>query len=386
MQNQASKMPPNVPQKSDSQAYFCLCMLLLTLFEIVLVTVVLARSFKTVVPPTTPPPSSGEIQTEDNTPTEDPKPSIPVFAAGTTMPLPRSDSSTATVTNEIGSQYAALIDAESGKILAGKNADTKFAPASMTKVMTLIVACEMLNESDLEREVTMTDDILQYVTSGAYKGTSRATFDIGERVKIKDLLYGIGVESYSDCTIMVVSALCPAPTLAQSEQQFVARMNQKVKDMGLDNTNFDNTVGHEGENNYSTASDMAAIMSYALQCPLIKDVLSKEQYVFYVQYTDETGADKEYRFTYYSTLFNANSKGSSRIKAYETHYGKTFSLSGATFGGGKTGSLGEGTVYTYSLVSYAVKDGKIYVLVTGETSRAYEVMHDAKILYDTYVK
>lgn len=381
MQNQATKTPP----KSNSEGHFCLWMLLLTIFEIILVTVVLTRSFG-AAELSEKPPVTNEEQGDTSPAPDDPKPQVPVFAAGTTVPLPTSDSNTATVTTAIGSQYAVLIDAESGKILAGKGADTRFAPASMTKVMTLIVACEMLSESDLEREVIMTEEMLQYVTSGAYKGTSRATFDVGDRVKIKDLLYGIGVESFSDCTIMVVSTLCSAPTVEQSEQQFVALMNQKVQDMGLTNTHFDNTVGHEGVENYSTASDMAAIMSYGLKCQMIKDVLSAKEYVFRVGYTDETGNEKDYRFTYYSTLFNANPKGSSRIKAYETQYKKSFSLASATFGGGKTGSLGEGKVYTYSLVSYAVKDGKIYVLVTGETSYAYEVMHDAKILYDTYVK
>lgn len=384
MQNQATKTPP----KSNSEGHFCLWMLLLTIFEIVLVTVVLSRSFKTVVPSITPPPSNGEQQTEDNTPTGDPQPSIPVFAAGTTVPLPKSDSATATVTNEIGSRYAALIEAESGKILAGKNADTKFAPASMTKVMTLIVACEMLNESDLEREIIMTDEILRYVSSGAYYGTGRAAYEPGLKAKLKDMLYGIGVKSFSDCTVMTIASLCPAATIEESERLFVERMNQKVTDMGLLNTHFDNIVGHESENNYSTASDMAAIMSYALQCPLIKDILSTQIHEYYVWRLEDDGVTyARWKYTYYSTLFNSNPdpKSRSRIKAYEEEYKKKFTLSSATFGGGKTGSLGE-NVYTYSLVSYAVKDGKIYILVTGETSHAYEVMYDAKVLYDTYVK
>ena len=383
MQEQIRK---NLP-KSNSEGVFCLWMILLTIFEIILVAVVLSRSFEAVTPPATPPPSNGEQNTENTPPVGDPAPSNPVFAAGTTIQLPTSDASSATVTTEIGSQYAALIDTESGKILAGKNADTKFAPASMTKVMTLIVACEMLNESDLDREVIMTDEILRYVSSGAYYGTGRAAYEPGLKTKMKDLLYGIGVESFSDCTVMTVASLCPAATVEESERLFVERMNQKVKDMGLANTHFDNVAGHEGENNYSTASDMAAIMSYALQCPLIKDILSAKTYDYYVWRLEDDGVTyARWTYHFYSTLFNANPQNSSRIKAYESHYQKTFSLSGATFGGGKTGSLGEGKVYTYSLVSYAVKDGKIYVLVTGETQQAYAVMNDAKILYDTYVK
>ena len=383
MQEQVRK---NLP-KSNSEASFCLWMILLTIFEIILVAVVLSRSFEAVTPPATPPPSGGEQNTENTPPAGDPTPSNPVFAAGTVVSLPKADSSTVTVTGAIDSQYAVLIDAESGKILAGKNADTRFAPASMTKVMTLIVSCEMLSESDLDREVIMTDEILRYVSSGAYYGTGRATYEPGLKTKMKDLLYGIGVESFSDCTVMTIVSLCPAATVEESERLFVERMNQKVKDMGLVNTHFDNVAGHEGENNYSTASDMAAIMSYALQCPLIKDILSAETYDYYVWRLEDDGVTyARWTYHFYSTLFNANPQSSSRIKAYEEEYKKEFALSSASFGGGKTGSLGEKTVYTYSLVSYAVKDGKIYVLVTGETSKAYNVMNDAKILYDTYIK
>ena len=164
-------------------------------------------------------------------------------------------------------------------------------------------------------------------------------------------------------------------------------MNQKVKDMGLGNTHFDNVTGHEGENNYSTASDMAAIMMYALKCPLIKDILSTKTHDYYVQRLEDDGVTyARWTYHFYSTLFNANPKSPSRIKAYETAYGKTFALANATLGGGKTGSLGAGTSYTYSLVSYAERDGNIYVMVTGETTQAHSVMYDAKILYDTYLK
>ena len=383
MQEQIRK---NLP-KSSSEGVFCLWMILFTIFEIILVAVVLSRSFEAVTPPATPPPSNGEQNTENTPPVGDPAPSNPVFAAGTVVSLPKADSSTVTVTDAIDSQYAVLIDAESGKILAGKNADTKFAPASMTKAMTLIVACEMLNENDLDREVIMTDEILRYVSSGVYYDTGRAAYEPGLKTKMKDLLYGIGVQSFSDCTVMVAATLCPAATVEESERLFVERMNQKVREMGLQNTNFDNIVGHESENNYSTASDMAAIMSYALQCPLIKEILSAKTYDYYVWRLEDDGVTyARWTYHFYSTLFNANPQNTSRIKAYESHYKKTFALASAELGGGKTGTLGGGSSYTYSLVSYAEKNGKIYVLVTGETTLSYAVMNDAKILYDTYIK
>ena len=364
---------------------FELFLLILTIFEVLLLVIVLSRSFASSVP-STEQPDDPEEQTQP-APDDDPSPvSKPVFSQGAISTIPKANADTVTLTTQIDSQYAILIDAETGMILAQKGADVAFSPASMTKVMTLIVACEMMSESDLEREVMMTDEMLLYVTSGAYYNTGRAGYESGLKTKMKDLLYGIGVQSFSDCTVMAVASLCPASSIAESESMFVARMNQKAEEMGLRNTKFDNIVGHESENNYSTAADIAAIMSYALQCPLIKDVLSAKTYDYYVWRLEPDGITYE-RWTYhfYSTLFNANPKSSSRIKAYENYYGKTFALSSAVLGGGKTGTLEENT-NIFSLVTYAVKDGRLYIAVTGETAKNYAVMNDAKILYDTYLK
>ena len=145
---------------------FDLFMLVLTVFEILLLVVVLSRSFAPSGLPIEPP-NDTEDQTEAPTP-PDPPVSKPVFSQGAIPTRPSAGANTKTLTSEIDSQYAILIDAESGEILAQKGADVRFAPASMTKVMTLIVACEQLTEADLDRYVTMTDEILLYVTSGGY--------------------------------------------------------------------------------------------------------------------------------------------------------------------------------------------------------------------------
>ena len=384
---------PVVPMQEKSTATagqknafspFDLFLLILTIFEVLLLVVVLTRSFAPSVPPAEQP-DNREEQTQP-TPDDDPPPvSKPVFSQGAISTIPQANADTVTLTTQIDSKYAILIDAETGMILAQKGADVAFAPASMTKVMTLIIACEMLDESDLEREVMMTDEMLLYVTSGAYYNTGRAGYEPGLKTKMKDLLYGIGVQSFSDCTVMAVASLCPASTVAESERLFVARMNQKAEEMGLRNTKFDNIVGHESENNYSTAADIAAIMSYALQCPMIKDILSAKTYDYHVWRLEPDATYERWTYHFYSTLFNANPKSSSRIKAYENYYGKTFALSSAVLGGGKTGTLEENT-NVFSLVTYAVKDGRLYIAVTGETAKNYAVMNDAKILYDTYLK
>lgn len=153
--------------------------------------------------------------------------------------------------------------------------------------------------------------------------------------------------------------------------------------MGLQNTHFDNPVGYESENNYSTASDMAAIMMRALQCDLIREILSTPTRVFSAFGYNSSGAFvPSYNSYFYSTLFNSN--GSGRIAAYEKRYG-SFSLASLTLGGGKTGSLGSGSNYVYSLVSFATGGGKTYIAVTGETTDGASVMKDAKTLYDNYI-
>ncbi len=384
MQKHQPKTTPSKRDHAVGETVFFLILLVFILFEIFFLSVVLVRSFQK---PDGVEPPSGEIGNNSITDPE-PQPSAPVFAGAVLPALPTINESTVTLSGEINSQYAVLIDAETGTILAQKGADAPFSPASMTKVMTLIVACENLTEEDLDKEVEYTEAVLKYVTEGHYAGTSRAAFDLGDRLKLRDLLYGIGVSSYSDCSVMATGAICPAATIADSERQFVDKMNQKLVDMGLSNTRFDNIIGYDSENNYSTASDMAAIMVYALQCPLIKDILGTVSHIFYIGYTDDMGIDKEYRFTFHSSLFNAvpnDPKYSSRIKAYEKQYGK-FALDGATFGGGKTGTLEPtNNNFIYSLVSFAQKNGQTYVLVTGETTISHAVMKDAKTVYDTFI-
>ena len=310
---------------------------------------------------------------------------IYVFAGGSLPVLPHLGDSSREA-SEVNSKYAALIDVESGEMLAYKNADQKFNPASLTKIMSLIVMCERLKKEDLDREVLMSEDLLTYVTSNAYAGTTRSYFEVGDSVKIKDLLYGIGVVSAADCTMMVVRHLFPDDNLRRAEARFVDWMNLKAEEMGLSNTHFDNAIGHESDENYTTASDMAAIMAYALECPLIEDILSfSKEYNFRVSYVKD-GAPATYKMTHYSTLFNVNPEKASRIRAYENKFGK-FSLSGLEFCGGKTGTLGDSPDYVYSLASFARdKDGRLYVLITGETSLAYGMMVDAKTIYEGYAK
>lgn len=306
-----------------------------------------------------------------------------LFTPGAAV-LPKSGANTKSISG-INSNYAILIDAETGEILAGKDADTRFSPASMTKVMTLLVACENLKEGDLSQNVTNTEEIHNYVRAGKYRGLTVHWADVGDGAKLSDQLYGIGVVSAADCVMMVASYICKKATPAENEAAFVDLMNAEVEKMGLQNTHFDNPVGYDSENNYSTASDMAAIMMRALQCELIREILSTQSRKFSAfGYNKNGDFVPAYNSQFYSTLFNVN--GSGRIAAYEKKYG-TFKLASLSLGGGKTGTLGSGSNYVYSLVSFAqtADKSKTYICVTGETSGGSEVMKDAKTIYDNYI-
>lgn len=347
--------------------------LLLSVFLVIFIVLAIVLTVALVITTVAPPAGGGEQETE----TEDPNgPSAPVFAGNAVAIIPsRTDASKAA--SSLKSDYGILVNAQTGEILAYKNASDRFSPASLTKVMTLIVACENLKNEDLDKEILMTEDLWEYVNSGEYVGTSKVYFDVNDKVRVEDLLYGIGVKSASDSAMMVAMALYPESSPKRAEGKLVELMNEKAAQMGLADTHFDNIIGYESEDNYSTVSDMAAIMIYALESPLIRDILSvSKPYVFYRQaLSGEDGAYESEKITMQSTLFT------DRYKKYKEKTGDEFSLDNAELLGGKTGTLDKS-----SLVSFAeAEDGQLYVCVTGDASQAYLVLVDAKTLYEDYI-
>ena len=370
-------------KKKDIELCLSIFFIVIGVFVILLTLVTLLRVFLS------PTPSDTTQTTAPEGPVPPPTPQNAIFTGGRLERLPYTTGDTADVSEEIKSNYAILIDASSGEILAQKGSDIRFNPASMTKVMTLVVALEYLTDEDLDRKLQLTQAAHDYMTTGAYAGASTSFIKkdiyLNDFVSVKDALYAIGVASAADATYLI------CVDVAGSEEAFVAMMNQKATSLGLTNTHFDNAIGHESENNYTTASDMAAIMAYALQCDLIRDILSRDETYACKVYKDAEGTlyPENYHWYLNSSLFNTNPDASSRFKAYKTYYEKEFSLVGATLGGGKTGTLGDGSAtdpWIYSLVSYATQDGKTYIAVTGETQIGAFVMRDAKELYDNYIK
>ena len=378
MQNNTTKK--NSKKNSGEQA-FCLFLILLAIFEVILVTVTLVTTLPANQTSSNLPPNA-ENESDTLPPPDTATPSVSVFSGGVLPPRPYTSAATVTLTGELDSKFAILIDAETGEILAQKGAEIAFSPASMTKVMTLIVACEQLKGNDLERKIPLTDEIVTYVTSGNYEGTgvalptqtSSGLTCIGDTYRIKDLLYGIGVASAADCTYMI------AKEVGGSEEAFVALMNQKATALGLTGTHFDNAVGFDSETNVTTARDMAVIMAYAMQSDLISDILKprEEQMIIYAHYT-ENGAEKTYKVYFTPSL-------ESRMEKYPA-----FSLRSVNLTATKTGYTDQ------SFIVCAAKsktNGKQYIVVLGEsdtnhpnlTAQFKATMIDLERLYNLYVK
>lgn len=171
---------------------------------------------------------------------------------------------------DVISSHAILVDESTDTIIASKGARERILPASMTKVLTVLVAAEHIPEEKLDDNFTMTLEITDY----AYvNDCSSVGFLDGEKVPVRDLFYGTALHSGGD------AALGLAVYVAGSQEAFVDMMNQKLKELGIaDSTHFTNCVGLYDEAHYSTVYDMAVIMKAAMQNDLCREVLSTHRY------------------------------------------------------------------------------------------------------------
>lgn len=192
-------------------------------------------------------------------------------AQNTEAPKVFSAQETADTTNvgdEIVSDHAVLIDLENGNIVSQKGANERMNPASMTKVLTVLVAAEHVK--DLDDTFTFTLDVTDY----AYiNDCSTAGFLENETVTVRDLFYGTILPSGGDAAVGL------ATYVAGSQEAFVEMMNEKIDELGLsDSAHFTNCVGIYDENLYCTAYDMAIILEAAMSNDLCKEVLSTHCY------------------------------------------------------------------------------------------------------------
>lgn len=159
-----------------------------------------------------------------------------------------------------------VMDAASNRVLEGSNINDKRLIASITKIMTCIIALE---NSDINQEVEVSNDVLKSYGSGIY-------IEVGEKLKLEDLLYGLMLRSGNDAAIEI------ARVVSNSMDEFVNLMNLKAKDIGMNDTLFINNHGLEdnkGNGNKSTSYDMALLMSYALKNDKFNEIIGTKRKV-----------------------------------------------------------------------------------------------------------
>lgn len=169
------------------------------------------------------------------------------------------------------SSYALLVDVDEGTVVAHRGASTRICPASMTKILTVLVAAEQLNsEASLDDRFTITIDITDYSYS---HDCSAVGFAENEVVTVRDLFYGTILPSGAD------AALALAIYTAGSQEAFVDLMNARLEELGLaDTAHFTNCVGLYDENHYCTLYDMALILKAAIDNEFCREVLSAHTY------------------------------------------------------------------------------------------------------------
>lgn len=143
---------------------------------------------------------------------------------------------------------AIIMEASTGDILFEKNSYEKLPPASMTKIMTMLLIMENIEKGNLSW-----DDEVTASENASSMGGSQIFLEAGEVMSVKDMVKGIAIASGND------AAVAMAEKIAGTEEEFVKLMNNRAKELGLENTNFKNVTGLEAENHYSSAHDMAVM-------------------------------------------------------------------------------------------------------------------------------
>ena len=269
--------------------------------------------------------------------------------------LSSTASNVSRITDQIRSNNVILVDLDSYTSVAEKSADKRIYPASMTKVMSLLVACE--NLKSLKTTLTVTQETVDYMDR---MGGSGIGLKVGEKLSTQDLLY---LTAYQSDTIAIIML---ANHISGSEAKFVDLMNAKARALNLGNTHFSNCTGLYDEDNYTTCREMAAIFAYALENPLCKELLTS-----YNAYSIDG------RYTLYSSWYSGRFNDNPRLAT-------------VTVMGGKTGYIDESG---FCLVSYAESrsSGRKYIQVTVGQPKGSGLtedlsVKDIKYVYNTYAK
>lgn len=249
---------------------------------------------------------------------------------------------------DIKANNALLYNLDSDEVLYEKNCNDKVQIASLTKIMTALVALDEV--SDLDRQVIISYDDLKGLSE---LNLVTAGFTVYETVTYRDLLYGLLLPSGAD------AAMALSRSISGSREEFVKLMNEKAKKLSLDSTSFAGAIGLDDENNYSTAKDVSKLFRKALDNNEFKKIITSKEY------TTTDG-----KLTFKSTI-QSNSKRYNIFVPYIL--------------GGKTGTTdGAGLC----LATLASANGVNYALVTlGSPYDRVGPHHieDAKVIYDYFI-
>lgn len=287
--------------------------------------------------------ASANVQAADGQTAQDTEPGI-VYSAEATP-------ETTDVPAEVVSSYAILVDVGNKTILQQRNAQTVINPASMTKILTVLVAAEQIDESRLDDKVTITIEDTDYSYSN---DCSNAGFELDEQVTVRDLFYGTILPSGAEAAVAL------AKYVAGSEEAFVELMNQKMEEMGLSQTaHFTNCVGLYDEAHHCSVYDMAMIMEAAMDNPFCREVLSAHTYTTSVTEQHPEGMILSNWF-----LRRIEDKDNGKLVL-----------------GAKTGYV----VQSGNCAASYAQDvaGNAYVCVTGNATSSWRCIYDHVAVYDT---
>ena len=239
---------------------------------------------------------------------------------------------------DINSKSGIMYNLNDDLIIYEKDKDEKLDIASLTKIMTAIITIE---NSNLDDYVT--------VKSNAFNGLdgyALAGFKVGDKVTIRDLLYGLMLPSGAECANIL------AMNVSDSKEDFIKLMNNKVNELDIHNTHFDNVYGYDSSNNYSTSYDLSIILKYALLNDTFKEIYTSSEY------TTTNGLKFKRTLDKY-----ANGMDVSLIKGDKT---------------GHTDKAG------YCLSSISTIDGIDYLIITLGANTTKDFISDHNDLYNYY--
>ena len=256
------------------------------------------------------------------------------------------------IATDVESQSIIVVNCDTNKVVAARNATERCYPASTTKIMTILTACDYI--TDYNDTFTFSYEITDPFFE---QEATIAGFADSEAVNMTDLLYGAILPSGADATAGL------AISIAGSEEEFAKLMNKKAEELGLKGTHFTNASGLYDKNHYTTAEDMAVIVRAAMKNELCREVLSTYQYT--TAQTPQHPDGVALTSTLFSYMYGTEPEGSDIL-------------------GGKTGYVGESG---YCIASFGKSDyGTEYVCVTLKGVSLWPTVYDQIDLYTRYAK